>query len=180
MTIKITLSKTLFLILFVLITNCLVQASSSTENGITLPNNLKLVGKASLSVLFWDVYDSELKTLTGSYEKETAPLLLSLTYKRSISSKDLIDETESQWERFKLPKEQEKRWLEQLSETWPSVKENDVIAVYLDKNKYCHFFFNDNLIGSFKDTEFSRYFLAIWLDENGEYPKLTRKLTGKK
>lgn len=165
----------LFVIIFLISSAPLLAANPK------LPNDLKLVGKAKLSFLWWHIYDSELKTLTGDYQKNLAPLLLTLTYKRSITQQELVDETESQWKTFNLPSEKQAVWLQQLSSFWPNVKKNDVIAVFLDANQHTHFFFNDRFIGSLNSPEFGEAFLAIWLDEDkSAYPKLTRKLTGKK
>jgi len=174
---KVPIFKAFWLFIVFIVTSSVAIKTQASD--IVKPSNLQLVGKAKLSFLWWHVYDSELRTQTGRYEKGINPLILKLTYKRKISQEELIDETESQWKKFKLEPAQKKKWLQQLSSIWPSVKKNDVLEVYLDKHQYAHFFFNEKLIGSLEDTQFSYYFLAIWLGEKSAYPKLTRALTGK-
>lgn len=146
----------------------------------SLPTDYKLVGKASLSFWWWDIYHSMLYTESGSYQTNENSLLLKLVYQRSISKQQLLDETQSQWKRFKIDVQQQKNWLQQLDAIWSDVKKNDSIAVYLDSQKQSHFYFNEKFVGTIKDAEFAKAFMDIWLSEEGEYPKLSRKLTGKK
>ena len=65
---------------------------------------LNVVGRSSFSVWFWDIYDIELRTPSGTYEAGSFPLSLELTYKREISNVELVDETVNQWERFNIRK----------------------------------------------------------------------------
>ncbi len=152
--------------------------SSFTFANQPIPNSYLLVGKSSFSVLFWDVYDIQLKTPSGIYQSGEAPLILELTYKREISKEDLVAETLKQWKRFELDKKQKQQWAEDLLNIWPNVNEGDEIAFHIDEKRYTQFYYNSKLIGVIPDPLFSEAFSAIWLDADGPYPKMTKQLIG--
>ncbi|TQV73169.1 hypothetical protein FLL45_17125 [Aliikangiella marina] len=156
-----------------------VTFSSHATASAEMPKDLKLVGESNLSVWWWDIYDAQLFTESGRYQTEELPLLLSITYNRDIDSADLIDETDSQWERFKIDEKQRKAWVEQLTGLWPDVRKDDNISFHIDKLGNCHFYFNGEFIGTVSDPNFSTSFSAIWLAENSAYPKMTQRLTGR-
>ena len=58
---------------------------------------LQLVGKARLEVLFWSIYDSRLYTADGSYTDGQRPLRLELEYLRDIEAADLVEQTRNEW-----------------------------------------------------------------------------------
>ena len=151
---------------------------SSLRAEESYPTNLSLVGQSSLSFFWWDIYDAELYNQSGQYQQDQWPLLLKLTYQRSIKSVDLLEETDSQWQRFNISQEQRQFWLSQLAKIWPDVHKDDSIAFYVDNSGNCHFYFNQSFIGSVNDAEFSVHFANIWLAKDGPFPKMTRKLTG--
>ena len=159
--------------------------STTARSSQLPPENLKLVGKANLSIWFWDIYDAELYNTSGQYQSDddptiNRPLLLKITYNRKISSEDLIEETASQWERFDISEIKKAQWLESLRSIWPSVNDNDHIMFYIDADGFCHFFYNDRYIGSVEDHQFSRHFANIWLARDGPHPDMTSRLIGKK
>ena len=147
--------------------------------GKTIPKQYTLVGQASLSILWWEIYEAELYTQSGQYQDNQIPIYLKLTYRRNIDSQELIEETQSQWKRFDIVESKQRVWLSQLESIWPNVKENDSIAFFINAEGVCNFYFNDEFIGSVASKEFSQNFANIWLAPNGPYPKMTRRLTGK-
>ncbi|MGB0238345.1 MAG: chalcone isomerase family protein [Cycloclasticus sp.] len=155
----------------------LLHTANTNANKLHL-DDLNLVGRSNFSVWFWDIYDIELKTPSGTYEEGKRPLSLELTYKRAISNIELVDETLTQLKRFNISEEQKKNWAKQLLEIWPSVKPSDTITVYIDNEKITYFYFNGQLIGKINEVDFSDTFPSIWLSLNGPYPALTKKLTG--
>jgi len=161
-------------LLYLLVAMLLFPAASAS-----VPQGLTLVGKAELSILWWDIYDAELYSQTGSYVPQQKPLLLKISYKRAISRDDLLEETLAQWQRFNIAAEKKQEWLTQLAQFWPDVKASDNISFYIDASGSCHFYFNDTFIGRVDDASFSHYFANIWLDENGPYPDMTSALLGK-
>ena len=155
----------------------LLHTASIYANEVAL-KNLSLVGRSNFSVWFWDIYDIELKTPSGTYEAGEFPLSLELTYKREISNVELVDETVNQWERFNISENQKKNWAKQLLAIWPSVKPADKITFYIDNKRVTYFYFNNQFIGKINQTEFSSAFASIWLNLNGPYPEMTKKLIG--
>ncbi|MFT5521871.1 MAG: hypothetical protein ACI9IA_002477 [Enterobacterales bacterium] len=151
-----------------------INANSSSQE------KLELVGESKLSFLFWDIYDIKLFAKAGKYIDKQLPIRLELKYQREISSEELVDETNKQWERFELDIERKKDWLNQLKDIWPNVKESDIISFHIDSQNHTWFYFNKNFIGKIEDQEFSRHFSLIWLDINGAYPKITKQLLGDK
>ena len=140
---------------------------------------LELVGKSNFSVLFWDIYKVNLYAEKGKYSHGQVPLTLELTYQREISSQDLVDETEKQWQRFDLKESEKKHWLTQLRLIWPDVKKNDSITFHIDHKNDTSFYFNNDFIGKIEGEAFSQALAMIWLDANGPYPEMTKQLTGK-
>lgn len=155
----------------------MVQIGIVSANEIPL-KELNVVGRSSFSVWFWDIYDIELRTPSGTYKAGNFPLSLELTYKREISNIELVDETVNQWERFNIGEDQKKNWAKQLLVIWPSVKPADKITFYIDNEKVTYFYFNNQFIGEIGLAGFSDAFASIWLGLDGPYPKMTKKLIG--
>ncbi|MDO7643226.1 MAG: hypothetical protein MUQ62_00765, partial [Reinekea forsetii] len=123
-----------------------------------------LVGSSSLKVWLWDVYDVELKTTDGAYQRGIYPLQLEVTYKRAFSKKDLLSETQKQWQRFDLDAQQEQRWLQELNVFWPDISKQDRLRFQICADQTSRFFYNDRAIGRIEDPMFGDYFSLIWLD----------------
>jgi len=140
---------------------------------------LALVGTSSFSVLFWDIYDISLYSRDGKYIAGQLPVTLEITYKRKIDSVELVEETENQWQRYKIDNQKKRRWLKALSLIWPDVDEKDIITFHINENKQTSFYFNQGFIGKIDDEEFAIAFSNIWLDVKGPYPKMTKRLIGK-
>ena len=135
-----------------------------------------LVGSSSLKVWLWDVYDVELKTTDGAYQRGIYPLQLEVTYKRTFSKKDLLSETQKQWQRFDLDAQQEQRWLQELNVFWPDISKQDRLRFQICADQTSRFFYNDRAIGRIEDPMFGDYFSLIWLDLDGPFPDMTREL----
>lgn len=139
--------------------------------------DMELVGKGKLSVLFWDIYNAELFTESGQYQEAQTPIALKLTYLRDIEKKDLISETIKQWGKVGFnDKTKIETWSSKLEQLWTDVSENDAITLYIDKENCSYFFFNDQELGKIDDPEFSQAFLAIWLSEKTTAPKVRKQL----
>ena len=164
----------LLLILFLAL-----AANSAHANTRLNTDNLQLVGKATLSKLFWTIYDSRLVSHTGEYKGIEAGLTLELTYQRKISAEQLIDSTREQWQALSLyESEQSEQWLAALKKMWPDVNKSDVLTLQVDENMQSHFFFNNQLIGVMSDSLFTQHFLSIWLSPNSRYSTLQQQLIG--
>ncbi|MDP5130656.1 MAG: chalcone isomerase family protein [Paraglaciecola sp.] len=153
----------------------LLCSSISFANPIA---DFKMVGKAKLEVLFWDVYRSELYTPSGTFEAKIFPQALKIHYLRNIKSKDLIERTDEEWQKLGISATQTAPWLEQLTAIWPDIKKGDELLLLVDQQHRSRFYFNNDIIGDIEDTDFGFNFLRIWLDEKSSYPDLQRQLIG--
>lgn len=161
-------------LIILLMLGCSLSATA-TESGAP---EMKLVGQAKLSVLFWDVYDSSLYTPSGRFEGIAAPLKLQLVYLRNIASRELVDATREQWQKLGLYRPEHEAWLAELQRMWPSVKPGDSITLDWSEPQQSRFYFNGRPIGSIDDARFGELFAAIWLSEKTEYPKVRKQLIG--
>ncbi|MDP5253650.1 MULTISPECIES: chalcone isomerase family protein [unclassified Vibrio] len=146
-----------------------------------------VVGKARLSWFLFDVYDSQLLSPSGNYQtgmpSKTQPLALALTYLRSISSQQLVEATQEQWQKMGLDEQEYTPWLAILPSVFPDVKKGDSLALVSD-GQGCQFYQQSSretsmrLSQSIDKKEFCRAFLGIWLGANTQYPKLRNALIG--
>ncbi len=150
-----------------------IQATTQQES------SLLEVGSATLTKLFWTIYDSRLFTTSGEYRGIESDLVLEIVYQRKISKQQLINSTRDEWQALSLYTESSsEQWLNELEQFWPDVDKSDTIELKVSEQLNSHFYFNGNAIGTINDAEFTRRFLAIWLSPDSRYPKLQRQLTG--
>lgn len=136
----------------------------------------KLVGEATFSWLFWDIYHIKLWTTDGSYSPELSPLRLEIQYLRDIEKNQLIETTIDQWQQQNLSWKQD--WINDLQKIWPDIQEHDTLILQIDDNLHSHFYFNKELLGSIEDPQFSQTFSDIWLSPNSTQPELRNVITG--
>ncbi len=136
----------------------------------------QLVGQASLTVLWFDVYDARLETLNGKFESVDKPLRLTLDYKRDIDRDDLLKETTKQLKPFTSVQKRQ-AWIAQLRGIWPNIRKGDQLIFQSSPSK-SGFIYNGSWIGGVDDSEFTSGFVQIWLSDESEYPRLARQLRG--
>lgn len=141
--------------------------------------NFAVVGEATFSVLFWDIYKSKLLTTSGRYPVEVNHdnLLFDINYLTDITSKDLINNTIEQWQHLGIAAKTYQAYLPQLKILWPDIKEGDSLSLLIDQGR-SFFYFNKQYIGAINEPEFGQIFLAIWLSEYTSQPKLRNQLLG--
>jgi hypothetical protein len=139
---------------------------------------LKKVGEAKLTFMFWDVYQSHLYTETGEYLEDTYPVALDIQYLRDIKAKDLVHRTAQEWQKLGLQEPIFTPWLAKLEAIWPNIVKNDKLLLVVDKYKKSTFYYNGQEIGELEDPAFGPGFLAIWLDDKASYPQLRKQLIG--
>ncbi|WP_133407613.1 chalcone isomerase family protein [Parashewanella tropica] len=140
-------------------------------------NQLKKLGGASFSFLFWDLYKSTLYTSNANKPRDANEVLFKIQYKRDIDKKDLVEQTQVQWEHLKLPPKEYQSYLPELENIWPNVKKGDTLAL-LVSNKGSSFYLNQACIGTIADPHFGKRFLDIWLSPNTSEPKQRKRLLG--
>jgi hypothetical protein len=140
---------------------------------------LKLVGKAQFSVLFWDIYASRLYTLSGKYEGVKPSVLFEITYQKDITRKDLVERTIEQWQHLGVKESDYQRFVLPLRTLWPDITKGDKLALQVGVNKSV-FYMNDKYLGQIEDKWFAGLFLDIWLSPKTSQPKLRLHLLGDK
>ena len=168
--------KPVFAALFV--TSFMHSAALKASEIITNSEKWQVVGSASLSVLWFDIYDATLMTPNGQFESYAKPLAISLNYKRDISKEELIEETDKQLKRFIKDDAIRQGWLDQLNQIWPAIEKGDQLIYRTDQKGIGYFIFNEVLIGSIDDPLFTHTFPQIWLSPQGNYPTLASRLRG--
>ena len=134
-----------------------------------------LVGEAKLNFFLWPVYEARLFSNTEDFTyPDSLPFTLALTYKRTITKQNLLDETLHQWEAMNIIPEE--KWLKFLDETLPDVSKNDEISMHVNSDWESAFYFNGEMIGVLDEIDFSKAFAAIWLSEQSTRPEFRNDL----
>ena len=155
--------------------------STASEQAASLPQQqtLKLIGKAKLSVLFWDIYQSSLYSSTGDYQLDNRPeqVVFNIHYLRDIEQSELIEHTEEQWRHLGLTPQDFNSYLAQLQTFWPNIEQGDNLTLLVNPSNST-FYFNSEPIGNIESANFGPMFLNIWLSPQTSRPKLRRQLLG--
>lgn len=142
------------------------------------PNTWLEVGRARLSVLFFDVYDSRLKTPSGQYEGYQEPVALEIHYLRDIKGSALVTQTVREWESLGLSPEIYEPYLKPLESLLPDVKKGDSLTFIVLPGGSNTFYYNGQTLGGLDDPTFGQHFLNIWLSPNTSRPKVRAQLLG--
>jgi len=150
--------------------------SVSVKSAVT--DKLNKVGEGSMSWMFIDIYKASLFTLDGDYQVNDFPQALSITYRKDISKKRLIEATKGQWLLQGYEALQVEPWLEQLNTIWPNINRDDNLTFYFNSSSKATFYYNQKPIGDINDTDLASAFIAIWLSDKTSQPSLRRQLLG--
>ncbi|MYM58225.1 hypothetical protein GTG28_03225 [Vibrio sp. OCN044] len=162
------------------------KASTALEKSPHEWSQWSSVGQAQLSMLFFDIYKSQLLSPDGRYivgdDITPHPLALSITYQRDISQKQLVKATVEQWDKLGYESSTTSQWAQRLEAIFPDIEEGNNLT-YVTDGYHGRFFYtrpNDKaeLIGKIEEEAFNDAFLAIWLSPQTEYPSLRRNLIG--
>lgn len=177
-------AKIIFIFFLTLPFSFSANCADFSENKI--PNSIQnvlqkpvLIGSSELRFLGLKVYDIFLwsEDTTFSYEKIFA---IQIKYNMNFSRDDLAKRSLVEIKRLhKLSAQQESAYPEQLKSIFSSVKKGDEKIAVFTPSKGVSMLYNDKFIGEISDLKLARFFVDIWLDEKGSYPKITKKLLGK-
>jgi hypothetical protein len=145
------------------------------------PNSMQLVGEGTLRWLGLKIYDAKLFTSNASAETDLfrQPFALELIYARSLDGQKIAERSLEEIQKLGIGKpEQHQRWLAQMIQIFPNVKEGDKIRGIYTPEKSAIFLLNDQPIGRVDDAVFAKAFFAIWLDPKTSEPKLRQSLLG--
>ncbi len=175
----------IFLVLFLAaVSNFAAKTARASEKNIpaSLQNIIKspvLIGSSEFKFFGLKVYDIFLwsENANFSYDKMFA---IQIKYKMNFGREDLVKRSLSEIKSLhKISLGEEASYSKQLTEIFDSVKKGDEkIAVFIPSSGVL-IFHNNELKGKILDLKFARFFVDIWLDENGSHPKITKKLLGK-
>jgi len=149
---------------------------------MSLPKNLNTmlntrnflsIGETTFSILFWDLYKSQLLTTSGKYpiEIKKDDLIMDIRYLADISSDDLIERTIEQWQHLGIAPENYQGFLPDLKAIWPNITDGDSLSLLLHQGRSV-FYYNQQYVGVINDPKFGQIFLAIWLSEKTSEPSL--------
>ena len=177
--------KHIFPILIIIVSPTLLFASESPSEGkwpdnfqtLMANQSFKPIGEATFTVLFWDIYKSNLLTSSGSYPivHNKEKLVFEIQYLKDISSEDLVNRTIEQWQHIGVASDHYQVYVPALQKLWPDIKENDSLALVFDKQNSA-FYYNQEMIGVIDAPNFGQMFIDIWLAPNTSQPKLRKSL----
>lgn len=138
---------------------------------------VKLVGEAQFSMLFWDIYHSQLFTPSGEFDDVIPGTVFEIKYQRNISQSDLIERTIEQWQHLGFSEETYQAYPPVLAALWPDITKGDKLTLVVSERS-SDFYFNERFLGRVNDDSFAQIFLAIWVSPNTSQPKLRQQLIG--
>lgn len=142
------------------------------------PNTWLEVGRARLSVLFFDVYDSILKTPSGQYHGHQQPVALEIHYLRDIKASALVKQTLKEWDSLGVSSTTYLPFVEPLKALWPDIKKGDSLIFIVLPDGSNTFYYNSEELGGLDHPQFGQYFLDIWVSPNTSRPELRAQLLG--
>lgn len=131
---------------------------------------LKEIGRSSLRVMVFKVFDSALFTESGEWQDRTKSFRYELTYARTIAGAVLASQTTKEWEHLGFTDERQSGWVEYLEAIWPDVSKGDTITFDVDAAGVSRFYFNGEWLGAIEDPDFAPLFIAIWLSPETSRP----------
>lgn len=154
------------------------SANANTQWRDWVPNP-QLVGKARLSVWFWDVYDAQLFAPQGAWQP-TSPFALELKYLRDFEGQAIAKRSIEEMRKQGFDDEITlARWFDLLRDMLPDVEDQSRITGIADAQQTTRFYYNDTLIGSIAEPLFTQHFFAIWLGEDSSEPDMRDQLLGR-
>ncbi|MDE1325354.1 chalcone isomerase family protein [Vibrio aestuarianus] len=167
---------------------CIITSASAATSQASTPswNSWPVVGQATLSWLWLDIYSSQLRSPLGVYQQSDDvsphPIALEIRYQRDISQPKLLKATAEQWTKLGYSDSQVQSWITQLQTIFPDVSDGQRL-VYISDGRLGQFVFipvtgAEQQIGEIDDEALNDAFLSIWLSPNSEYPKLRNQLIG--
>ncbi|XQW83388.1 chalcone isomerase family protein [Thalassotalea piscium] len=147
--------------------------------GVMSKDKFKPVGHATFSIMFWDLYHSQLLTTSGKYPiiAFDDKLIYEIHYLAKISNKDLIKRTIQEWQHLGINPNDYQNYIKQLADLWPDIEKDDKLTLLIDKGQ-SHFYHNGSYLGAINNIEFGQLFLDIWLSENTSEPSIRLDLLG--
>lgn len=154
-------------------------------HGRTVPEDLALDGRGTLSWLGLKIYEAALWSESGDFPAVgfDQRIAFRIDYHRSIPAQRLVSATRKEWRRLDgqdgIPDlSNADSWLSQVGSMWPDVEPGDYILTVVEPGGPSRFYGRDGLLGVVQDPAFGPAFLSIWLHPGTSRPELRAALTG--
>ena len=131
---------------------------------------LERVGRSSLRVMVFKVFDSALFTENGEWRNPKTSFRYELTYARTIAGAVLASQTTKEWDHLGFTDPRQSSWVQYLEAIWPDVRKGDTITFDVDAAGVSRFYFNGEWLGAIEDPDFAPTFIAIWLSPETSRP----------
>ena len=141
----------------------------------TMPD-AAVVGRGTLSYIFWDVYEATLYAPRGQW-RPGQPTALAIEYYHAIDGADIADRSVQEIRQQGFSDEVKlAAWHAQLRRIFPDVANGTILTAIYTPGEQTAFYNGNAFIGSIKGDEFGRLFFGIWLSEQTSAPSLRRAL----
>lgn len=157
-----------------------LQAPANTPSlpaSVAAGGSWKLIGGDELRLFGFRVYHASLWSPDGEY-RPSAPLAFNLLYRRGFSREELVEITDSAWQKLDTADKSRQQWSAQLNTIWQDVEEGDLLTTVVTPGGETRFHNATGLLGRIDDPAFGPTFLAIWLDPKTQLPDLRESLLG--
>ncbi len=159
----------------------LSSAAFAEKIPVPIQKNLdsyNLIAKSSVKFLGFKRYDIELWSNGKKFSYETK-FALHFKYNMNFTKEILAEVAVDNIEDFQDLKWSERRqYRATLDEVFVNIKKGDEVTALFDPQNGVTFFHKNQKTGEISSLKFARYFVDIWLDEKGAYPKIAKKLLG--
>lgn len=162
--------------LLILFMTLVLNTTFANTISLSVPDTIR--GEGQYSFLFFDVYYAK---LYGEKEGDiySKAFCLELKYLRDFKGEDIAYQSKKEMLKQGVKAELVEKYLQQMKDIFPNVKNGDAIIANFKPESGVEFYLNrKRYLGGFKDKEFSRSFMDIWLGEKSSDQKLRKKLLG--
>jgi Chalcone isomerase-like len=142
----------------------------------------RLVGQGRLRFMGLRIYDARLWVAAQAPGSDwvAVPWALELAYARDLKGEQIAERSLVEMRRQgDIAPETATRWLGQMKQLFPDVKDGDRITGINLPGTGARFHHNGNLRGEVADVEFARWFFGIWLSPRSSEPALRDALLGR-
>jgi len=141
----------------------------------------RLVGSARLRFMGLRIYDARLWAGTQAPGSDWVgmPWALELSYGRDVKGAQIAERSLVEMRRQgDIAPETAARWLAQMQQLFPDVREGDRLTGVNVPGSGARFFFNGSPRGEVADADFARWFFGIWLSPRTSEPAMRTSLLG--
>jgi hypothetical protein len=158
----------------------LIATAAAMTRPLELGSEIKATKPYSSGTLTWllfTAYEATLWTDAPQWSMK-APFALTLTYRMSFSTDELVERTIEELARVApaTPRDALTRYAAALTRAFPSVKDGDRITALHVPGQAVRFFHNGSPTMEIAEPAFAESFFGIWLSPRTAEPKLRARL----